>query len=562
MASAAAAADGAPRQLVGALDQGTTSTRFILFDVATGSPVASHQMTHTQHYPQPGWVEHCPMEILDCAKQCIDGAVTSGSVDPASVKAVGITNQRETTVVWDKESGVPLCRAIVWLDTRTRSTCESLKKRIDVDRVRELCGLPVSTYFSGVKLRWLMDERPAVKEALNAGTALFGTIDTWLVWNLSGRATHVTDVTNAGRTMLMDIRTMDWNDELVEALGVPRSCLPTIRSCAEVYGKMAGKVGEKAGTIGEMAGTVLAGVPISGIMGDQQAALVGQSCFRVGEAKATYGTGCFLIVNTGDTPVFSSKGLLTTPAYQLGPDAPPVYALEGSIAIAGAAISWLRDNLHLIHTAAEVEALAASVPDTGDVYFVPALSGLFAPRWRPDARGTIVGMTQFTTAAHIVRATLEAIAFQVMEVLRAVGGDLLESGVLGASAGGQDEDGGAEATNEAVSDTTSFIREVRVDGGASVNNLLMQMQANLVGAPVLRPAVVETTALGAAFAAGLAVGVFDSPESLQEKWTLDRRFEPELSVAERAHASTGGRWPCSGHSGGLSQTSRTRRTRR
>eukprot|EP00168_Porphyra_purpurea_P007367 TRINITY_DN1922_c0_g1_i10.p1 TRINITY_DN1922_c0_g1~~TRINITY_DN1922_c0_g1_i10.p1 ORF type:complete len:509 (+),score=88.82 TRINITY_DN1922_c0_g1_i10:171-1697(+) len=388
MASAAAAADGAPRQLVGALDQGTTSTRFILFDVATGSPVASHQMTHTQHYPQPGWVEHCPMEILDCAKQCIDGAVTSGSVDPASVKAVGITNQRETTVVWDKESGVPLCRAIVWLDTRTRSTCESLKKRIDVDRVRELCGLPVSTYFSGVKLRWLMDERPAVKEALNAGTALFGTIDTWLVWNLSGRATHVTDVTNAGRTMLMDIRTMDWNDELVEALGVPRSCLPTIRSCAEVYGKMAGKVGEKAGTIGEMAGTVLAGVPISGIMGDQQAALVGQSCFRVGEAKATYGTGCFLIVNTGDTPVFSSKGLLTTPAYQLGPDAPPVYALEGSIAIAGAAISWLRDNLHLIHTAAEVEALAASVPDTGDVYFVPALSGLFAPRWRPDARGT------------------------------------------------------------------------------------------------------------------------------------------------------------------------------
>jgi len=425
-----------------------------------------------------------------------------------------------------RETGKPLCHAIVWLDTRTRSTCEFIKQRIDVDRVRELCGLPVSTYFSGVKLRWLMDNRPAVKEALDAGTALFGTIDTWLVWNLSGRATHSTDVTNAGRTMLMDIRKMDWNDELVEAVGVPRSCLPTIRSCAEVYGKMAG--------------TVLSGVPISGVVGDQQAALVGQSCFRVGEAKATYGTGCFLIVNTGDTPVFSSQGLLTTPAYQLGPDAPPVYALEGSIAIAGAAISWLKDNLHLIHTAAEVEALAASVPDAGDVYFVPAFSGLFAPRWRQDARGTIVGLTQYTTAAHIVRATLEAIAFQVMEVLRAVGGDLLESGVLGASAGGQDGGAGAEATDDAVSDTTSFIREVRVDGGASVNNLLMQMQANLVGAPVLRPAVVETTALGAAFAAGLAVGVFDSPESLREKWTLDRRFQPELSVAQRAHRI--GKW--------------------
>lgn len=415
----------------------------------------------------------------------------------------------------------------MWLDTRTRSTCETLKERIDVDRVRELCGLPISTYFSGVKLRWLMDHRPAVKGALDAGTALFGTIDTWLVWNLGGRTTHATDVTNAGRTMLMDIHTLDWNDELIAAVGVPRACLPTIRSCAESYG--------------EMAGTALAGVPISGVVGDQQAALVGQSCLRVGEAKATYGTGCFLIVNTGDTPVFSSRGLLTTPAYKLGPTSPAVYALEGSIAIAGAAISWLKDNLHLIHTAAEVEGLASSVKDAGDVYFVPAFSGLFAPRWRQDARGTIVGLTQYTKAAHIVRATLEAIAFQVMEVLCAVGADLRSSGVVttagsgGDDAPASDSDGSFSATK-----TTSFIREVRVDGGASVNNLLMQMQADLVGAPVLRPVVVETTALGAAFAAGLAVGVFDSAESLREKWRLDRRFEPQISPEERARRV--GKW--------------------
>lgn len=431
-----------------------------------------------------------------------------------------------------RESGQPLCNAIVWLDTRTRSTCEKLRERIDVERVRKLCGLPISTYFSGVKLRWLMDHRPAVKEALDAGTALFGTIDTWLVWNLGGRTTHATDVTNAGRTMLMDIHTLDWNDELIAAVGVPRSCLPTIRSCAESYGKMAG--------------TVLKGVPISGVVGDQQAALVGQSCLRVGEAKATYGTGCFLIVNTGDTPVFSSKGLLTTPAYKLGPTSPAVYALEGSIAIAGAAISWLKDNLHLIHTAHEVEGLASSVKDAGDVYFVPAFSGLFAPRWRQDARGTIVGLTQYTTAAHIVRATLEAIAFQVMEVLRAVGEDLHSSGVTAAAGGGGNSGGGggAEASDSdgsfKASDTTSFIREVRVDGGASVNNLLMQMQADLVGAPVLRPVVVETTALGAAFAAGLAEGVFDSAESLREKWRLDRRFVPEITPDERARRI--GKW--------------------
>ncbi|GAB0498646.1 hypothetical protein MMPV_009992 [Pyropia vietnamensis] len=492
--------------LVGALDQGTTSTRFILFDAATGAPVASHQVPHEQIYPHPGWVEHDPLRILECAEQCINEA-------------------RETTVVWDKTTGRPLCNAIVWLDTRTRSTCETLRERIDVERVKSLCGLPISTYFAGVKLRWLMDHRPAVKQALEAGTALFGTIDTWLVWNLGGRTTHATDVTNAGRTMLMDIHTLDWNDELIAAVGIPRSCLPTIRSCAESYG--------------EMAGTVLKGVPISGVVGDQQAALVGQSCLRVGEAKSTYGTGCFLIVNTGGTPVFSSKGLLTTPAYKLGPTAPAVYALEGSIAIAGAAISWLKDNLHLIHTAHEVEGLASSVEDAGDVYFVPAFSGLFAPRWRQDARGTIVGLTQYTKAVHIVRATLESIAFQVMEVLHAVGEDLHSSGVLAVSGGG-DALASDSADSFSSSDTTSFIREVRVDGGASVNNLLMQMQADLVGAPVLRPVVVETTALGAAFAAGLAVGVFDSAESLREKWCLDRRFSPQITPAERARRI--GKW--------------------
>lgn len=431
-----------------------------------------------------------------------------------------------------RESGKPLCKAIVWLDTRTRSTCDLLSERIGVERVRELCGLPISTYFSGVKLRWLMDHRPAVKEALDAGTALFGTIDTWLVWNLSGRTTHATDVTNAGRTMLMDIRTLDWSDELIEAVGVPRSCLPTIRSCAEVYG--------------EMEGTELKGVPISGVVGDQQAALVGQSCFQLGEAKSTYGTGCFLIVNTGDTPVFSSQGLLTTPAYKLGPDAPAVYALEGSIAIAGAAISWLVDNLRLIESPSVIEAEAGSVEDTGGVYFVPAFSGLFAPRWRQDARGAILGLTQYTTPAHIARATLEAIAFQVMDVLRAVEKDLHVTRIMGDGAGGGGDGdaaaggGGGGGHSGVAGAPPDYIREVRVDGGASVNSLLMQMQADLVGVPVLRPEVVETTALGAAFAAGLAVGLYDNIDVLREKWSLEKRFEPSLTPAQRAHKV--GKW--------------------
>jgi glycerol kinase len=484
------------KQYIGALDQGTTSTRFILFGEG-GELVAIHQLEHEQHRPQRDWIEHDPLEIVDKAKRCIDGCLATAAAElgvvPADVKAVGITNQRETTVVWDRNTGLPLHNAVVWQDMRTAATCDKLRKGnvVTNERVRELTGLPISTYFSGVKLRWLCDNVPVVRDAVAGGSALFGTIDTWLVWCLTKERAHVTDVTNAGRTMLMNIRSLEWDGALLAALDIPRAVLPEIRSSSEVFG-----------TLGC---TVLEGTPIAGIVGDQQAALIGQSAFAPGQGKNTYGTGCFLIVNTGEEPRFSKSGLLTTPAYKLGPGAPCVYSLEGSVAIGGAAVAWLKDNLNLIDRASGIETLAASVEDTGDVYFVPAFSGLFAPHWREDARGGIFGLTQSTTKAHIARATLAALAFQVDDVLRAAAADM-----------------GAPLT------------ELRVDGGASVNNLLLQMQADVLGVPVVRPKNVETTALGAAFAAGMAVGVYTGPAAVRDCWRLDRRFTPAIGPERRA----------------------------
>lgn len=422
----------------------------------------------------------------------METAAVEHGIEPSDVKAVGITNQRETTICWDRETGLPLHNAVVWLDTRTKSTCEKLQEdgSLSEDRIRELSGLPISTYFSGVKLRWLMDNVPEVAEAATAGKALFGTVDTWLVWCLSKEKSHVTDVTNAGRTMLMNIQSLEWDDELLGTLNIPKAMLPEIKSSSEVFGTLSG--------------TVLDGTPIAGIVGDQQAALIGQSAFKSGQGKNTYGTGCFLIVNTGEQPKFSKNGLLTTPAYKLGPNAPCVYSLEGSIAIGGEAVNWLKNGLGIIKKSSEVEELAGSVKDTGDVYFVPAFSGLYAPHWRSDARGAIVGMTQYTTRAHIARATLAGLTFQVNDVLQAAAADMGEP-----------------------------LRELRVDGGAAVNNLLMQMQADVLGFPVVRPQIVETTALGAAFAAGLAIGVFRSTSQITDIWKLDRSFTPEATEEER-----------------------------
>lgn len=478
-----------------ALDQGTTSTRCIIFD-SLGCVAAMHQLDHRQIYPPgtSGWVEHDPVEILDRCKETINEAVRKLreiAGEEASVKALGVTNQRETLVVWDRTSGEPLVNAIVWLDTRTLETVESLKRCMDEEEVRDVTGLPISTYFTGVKIKWLMDNNEKVKTALKSGTALCGTIDSWIVWNLSD-GVHVTDVTNAGRTMLMNIHSCSWDAGMLQALGIPEICLPRIRSSSEIYASIKG--------------TELDGVPIAGILGDQQSALVGQSCFNVGDAKSTYGTGCFLIVNTGEHVTQSTHGLLTTPAYQLGADAPVVYSLEGSIAVAGAAISWLKDNLEIIQKPKDMEFLASQVKETDGVVVVPAFSGLFAPRWRDDARGVIVGLSLSTTKAHICRAVLRSIAYQVCDVLDAVENDLGHP-----------------------------LRQLRVDGGASVNNLLMQMQADLLGIPVHRPAVVETTALGVAFAAGLAIGLFTGVDQLQSRWQLEREFSPLISPSRRAH---------------------------
>jgi glycerol kinase len=466
-------------RFVAAIDQGTTSTRVILFD-RDGRIAALDQREHEQIHPRAGWVEHDPLEIWQRTQETIAGALAGADAAAGDVAAIGITNQRETAVLWDRESGQPLHNAIVWQDTRTAPLVHELAGTAGPDRLRDAVGLPLSTYFSGPKLAWLLDAVPGARARAEAGELAFGTIDSWLLWNLTG-GLHATDVTNASRTMLMDLQTLDWHEPSLELMGIPRGLLGEIRSSSELYG--------------QAAHGALAGRPVAGMMGDQQAALFGQTCFEAGEAKNTYGTGSFLLVNTGPE-IVRCRELLTSVAGRIG-DGPTSYVLEGSIAVTGAAVQWLRDGLGLISTAAEVETLAAGVPDNGGVYFVPAFSGLFAPRWREDARGVIVGLTAFAGAGHIARAVLEATAWQTREVVDAV---REESGVT--------------------------LRELRVDGGMTANELLMQFQADVLGVPVVRPAVAETTALGAAFAAGLATGFWSDQQELCERWREDRRWEP------------------------------------
>ncbi len=477
---------------VAAIDQGTTSTRLILFD-GDGQIAAVDQREHEQIHPQAGWVEHDAAEVWRRTREVIGGALASSGAEAGEIAAIGITNQRETTVVWDRETGEPICNAIVWQDTRTAELVHELAGSAGLDRLRERVGLPLSTYFSGPKLAWMLEHVPGARQRAEGGELAFGTIDSWLLWNLTGGpkgGVHATDVTNASRTMLMDLQTLDWYEESLELMGIPRCMLPEIRSSSEVYG--------------EAQGTALGGRPVTGIIGDQQAALFGQSCFERGEAKNTYGTGSFLLVNTGEE-IVQSPQLLTSVAAKIG-TAPTRYVLEGSIAVTGAAVQWLRDQLGLIETAADVEQLASTVEDNGGVYFVPAFSGLFAPYWRDDARGVIVGLTAYARAGHIARAVLEATAWQTREVLDAV---------------------------DAVTEVP--FAELRVDGGMTANELLMQFQADVLGVPVIRPKVSETTALGAAFAAGLAVGFWSDQSELRERWQEERRWLPQQQ-REREYA--------------------------
>ena len=478
------------RRYIAAIDQGTTSTRAILFD-ADAQIVALDQREHRQIHPRAGWVEHDPREVWRRTQEVIDGALSRAGASAQEIAAVGITNQRETSVLWDRRTGEPVHNAIVWQDTRTAALVRELAGSVGVDRLRERVGLPLSTYFSGPKIAWILENVPGARERAESGELAFGNIDAWLLWMLTGGpagGVHATDATNASRTMLMDLETLDWHEASLRLMGIPRSLLPEIRSSSEVYGEI------RAGP--------LAGIAVAGIVGDQQAALLGQTCFRRGEAKNTYGTGSFLLVNTGEE-IVHSQALLTTVAAKLG-ERPPCYVLEGSIAVTGAAVQWLRDQLGLIESAAEVEDLARTVDDNGGVYFVPAFSGLFAPHWRDDARGVIAGLTAFARAGHLARAVLEASAWQTREVLDAV------RAVAGIE-----------------------LSELRVDGGMTANELLMQLQADVLGLPVVRPRVSETTALGAAFAAGLAVGFWSDEAELCSRWAEDRRWEPEMDAAER-----------------------------
>ena len=479
------------RRFVGAIDQGTTSTRFIVFDRA-GNTVATAQREHRQIFPRPGWVEHEPLEIRDSTFAVIETALRAASLSPDDLVAVGITNQRETTVLWERATGRPVHNAVVWQDTRTDGLVAEFARDGGQDRFRAQTGLPLASYFSALKLRWLLDNVPGARARAEAGELLFGTIDSWLLWQLAG--VHVTDATNASRTQLMDLVTLDWDDALLRAFGVPRAVLPRILPSSVVYAT---------------AGAPLAGVPISGILGDQQAALLGQACCEPGEAKNTYGTGCFLLMHTGTTPMPSRHGLVTTVAARFG-DMPACYALEGSIAVTGALVQWLRDNLRLIERSADIEALAASVSDNGDVYFVPAFSGLYAPYWRSDARGVVAGLTHYATAGHLARAVLEATAFQTMDVVRAM-----------------ERDAGIP------------IRTLRVDGGMVANDLLMQFQADMLNVPVVRPRTLETTALGAAYAAGLAVGYWDGLDDVRANWAVTRTWEPAMDAARRDTLSAG-----------------------
>ncbi|CAG8457446.1 14683_t:CDS:2 [Acaulospora colombiana] len=487
---------------VGSIDQGTTSSRFLIFD-QNGILVAYHQVEFSQYYPNPGWIEHDPAEILDSVQECINKAIKkfeNKGHSVSDIKAIGITNQRETTLVWDKVTGKPLYNAVVWCDIRTHELVHQLnaKSPLGKDVLKKTCGLPITTYFSAVKLRWLLDNILVVKDAYDNGTLMFGNIDTWLIWNLTGKCDgglHITDVTNASRTMFMDINTLEWSEQALEFFGIDGSCLPRICSSSEIYGYV--KTVES-----------IKGIPIAGDLGDQQAALVGQKCFRSGDAKNTYGTGCFMLFNTGTEPVISKTGLLTTVGYKFGKE-PTVYALEGSIAVAGSAVKWIRDNLGIIKEAREINELAAKVEDTGGVYFVTAFSGLFAPYWRDDARGCIVGITQYTNRNHIARATLEAACYQTKAILDAMN-----------------------------SDSGHPLKSLKVDGGMTNSDLCMQIQANILGIEVERPEMRETTALGAAIAAGYAVGVWKSLSELDQVntagWAV---FSPEITheIAEERY---------------------------
>jgi glycerol kinase len=475
---------------VGAIDQGTTSTRFMIFDHA-GRVAAADQKEHRQIYPKPGWVEHDALEVWRRTREVTAGALAKGSIPPGEIAAIGITNQRETAVVWEKTTGEPVANAVVWQDTRTDAICAGLAREGGPDRLRATTGLPLATYFSGPKIQWILDNIPGARRRAERGELLFGNMDTWVIWNLTG-GVHVTDVTNASRTLLMNLNTLDWDDDNLKLLGIPRAMLPRICSSSEIYGH-----------VGADSSPPLQGIPISGDLGDQQAALFGQTCFTPGEAKNTYGTGCFMLMNMGGRPTASASGLLTTLGYKIG-GAPAVYALEGSIAITGALVQWLRDNLGLIQTSAEVETLARSVEDSGGIYFVPAFSGLFAPHWRSDARGAIVGLTRYIRKGHIARAALEATAYQTREVLDAMEKD---SGVR--------------------------LQALKVDGGMVQNELLMQFQADILNVPVIRPTVAETTALGAAYAAGLAVGFWKNFDELRGNWGKDKEWTPRMDAADR-----------------------------
>jgi glycerol kinase len=475
-----------------AIDQGTTSSRAIIFD-KSGSIISTGQLEHEQIFPKAGWVEHDPSEIWNNTREVIGQALSKANLTRHDIAAIGITNQRETAVVWDKTTGKPVYNAIVWQDTRTQSIVDRFAADGGVERFKPKVGLPLATYFSGTKIVWILENVEGAREKAEAGDLLFGTTDSWVLWNLTGGTdggVHVTDVTNASRTLFMDLETLQWDDEILSVFNVPKSMLPEIKSSSEVYGHA-------------HSSSLLRETPIAGILGDQQAATFGQAAFDTGESKNTYGTGNFLIFNTGEEIVHSKNGLLTTLGYKLG-DAKPHYALEGSIAVTGSLIQWLRDNLGIINSAPEVEKLATTVDDNGGVYIVPAFSGLFAPYWRPEARGVIVGLTRFVNKGHIARAALEATAFQTREVLDAVNAD---SGV--------------------------DLTELKVDGGMVANDALMQFQADILNVPVVRPVVAETTALGAAYAAGLAVGFWESLDDLRGNWQEDKRWEPKMDAEDR-----------------------------
>lgn len=475
---------------VGAVDQGTSSTRFMIFDHA-GKVIGLDQKEHRQIYPKPGWVEHDPLEIWGRVQEVISAALQKAHLSAVDLVAVGITNQRETAVVWEKATGKPVYNAIVWQDTRTNTICDALAQDGGQDRFRDKVGLPLATYFSGPKIKWILDNVEGVRARAERGEILFGTIDTWLIWNLTGGpngGVHVTDVSNASRTMLMNLATLDWDPDMLSVMSIPRAMLPVIRASSEIYGEATGR---------------LHGIPIAGNLGDQQAALFGQTCFDPGEAKNTYGTGCFMLLNTGTKAMQSKNGLLTTVGYQIG-NSPAIYALEGSIAITGALVQWLRDNLGVISKSSDVETLAQTVEDNGGIYFVPAFSGLYAPYWKSNARGAIVGMTRYVHKGHIARATLEATAYQTREVLDAM-----------------NKDSGVQLT------------ALKVDGGMVYNDLLMQFQADILGVPVLRPKVAETTSLGAAYAAGLATGFWAKIDELRANWGQDKVWTPQMDTAKR-----------------------------